>query len=55
VGFNPVDDALRANAVTLDAQLVLRIPVLGLRLEPAAFMTQVVHAHRLLQARATAW
>jgi very-short-patch-repair endonuclease len=44
LGLNPVDDALRANEVTLGGSRVLRIPVLGLRLEPARFMAQVARA-----------
>jgi hypothetical protein len=44
LGLNPIDDALRANEVTLGSARVLRIPVLGLRLEPAAFMGQVARA-----------
>ena len=46
LALNPVDDALRQNEVTLTAEMVLRVPVLGLRLTPAAFMAQVVRAHR---------
>jgi len=42
LGLNPVDDALRQNSVTLGQAHVLRIPVLGLRLQPEAFMAQVV-------------
>ena len=34
LALNPVDDALRQNEVTLSADMVLRIPVLGLRLTP---------------------
>lgn len=51
VGLNPVDDALRANGLTLDSDLVLRIPVLGLRVAPEAFMSQVVRAHQLANER----
>ncbi len=36
LALNPVDDALRQNEVTLSADLVLRIPVLGLRLTSGA-------------------
>jgi hypothetical protein len=36
-----IDDALRQNDVTLGDSRVLRIPVLGLRLEPQAFLGQV--------------
>ena len=37
----PVDDALRQNSLTLTRRLVLRIPVLGLRLQQDAFMDQI--------------
>ena len=42
LALSPVDDALRQNEVTLSADMVLRIPVLGLRLEPDRFLDQVV-------------
>jgi hypothetical protein len=45
LALNPVDDALRQNEVTLAADMVLRIPVLGLRLTPGVFMAQVARAH----------
>jgi len=41
LGLSPVDDALRANEVVLGSDRVLRLPVLGLRLQPDAFMGQV--------------
>jgi hypothetical protein len=41
LGLNPTDDALRANEVALGSTRVLRIPLLGLRLEPGRFMAQV--------------
>lgn len=41
LGLNPTDDALRANEVALGSSRVLRIPLLGLRLEPDRFMAQV--------------
>lgn len=41
-----VDDALRQNEVVLREDRVLRVPVLGLRLAPERFMSQVVEAHR---------
>ena len=41
LALNPVDDALRQNEVTLRRRAVLRIPVLGLRLQPDAFLAQV--------------
>ena len=43
-GLNPVADALRANEVVLDGTPVLRLPVLGLRLQPHDFMAQVQRA-----------
>ena len=52
LALNPVDDALRQNEVTLGNEVVLRIPVLGLRLQPGRFMDQVVRAHRMLSERA---
>lgn len=50
-GLAPVDDALRANAVTLQRGRVLRIPVLGLRLSPDAFLDQVAAGIRQLTAQ----
>lgn len=50
LALNPVDDALRQNEVVMDSAWVLRIPLLGLRLEPERFMNQVVRAHRLRSA-----
>lgn len=44
--LQPVTDALRQNEIVLANDTVLRIPVLGLRLDEAAFMAQVVRAHR---------
>ncbi|MCA0290108.1 MAG: endonuclease domain-containing protein [Actinobacteria bacterium] len=46
-GLAPVDDALRANHVTLQNRSVLRIPVIGLRVMPQAFMDQVATGIRL--------
>ncbi len=40
-GLSPVHDALRQNAVSLSGELVLRIPLLGLRTMPAQFMAQI--------------
>lgn len=47
LALNPVDDALRQNDVVLSGERVLRIPVLGLRLTPDAFLNQLVRAHAL--------
>ena len=41
VGLNEVDDALRQNELSLDGETVLRLPLLGLRLQPQAFLAQV--------------
>lgn len=49
--LHPVDDALRQNEITLGRRIVLRIPVLGLRLTPDRFMDQVVRAHRIAADR----
>ena len=54
LALNPVDDALRQNEVTLREQLVLRVPVLGLRLTPEAFLAQVVGAQAMLTRRRAA-
>ncbi len=51
-GLARTDDLLRQNAVTLDRGTVLRIDVLGLRLEERAFMEQVVAAYDALRRRA---
>lgn len=47
---NVVGDALRQNALALDGDTVLRVPLLGLRLEPDAFFDQIEEA--ILAARA---
>ena len=44
LGLAPFDDSLRQNAVTIGREMVLRIPLLGLRLAPGAFLDQVVEA-----------
>lgn len=41
LGMNPIEDALRQNDLTLASEGVLRIPVLGIRLAPDAFMNQI--------------
>lgn len=43
-GLNAVDDALRQNEQMIDDRVMLRIPVLGLRLHPDRFMAQVANA-----------
>jgi very-short-patch-repair endonuclease len=43
---NVVGDALRQNALALDGDTVLRLPLLGLRLEPEQFFGQVERAMR---------
>jgi very-short-patch-repair endonuclease len=43
---NVVGDALRQNALALEGDTVLRLPLLGLRLEPAAFYEQIGRALR---------
>ena len=44
-----VGDALRQNALALDGDTVLRVPLLGLRLEPDAFFEQIAEAIRAKQ------
>jgi len=41
-----VDDALRQNSLAIAGETVLRLPLLGLRLEPAAFYAQIEQALR---------
>lgn len=48
----PVDDALRQNDVVLTGETVLRIPVLGFRLQPDRFMEQVERGIHLMRRRA---
>jgi len=43
---NVVGDALRQNALVLDGDTVLRLPLLGLRLEPDEFLDQIEQALR---------
>ncbi|MBB3042367.1 hypothetical protein [Nocardioides soli] len=43
---NVVGDALRQNAVVLQGETFLRLPLLGLRLRPGDFFAQVEHALR---------
>lgn len=50
--LTPLDDALRQNEVSLTGDVVLRIPVLGLRLDPDAFLQQVARAVQVLSGRA---
>ncbi len=50
LGLNPTLDHLRQNSVTLAGDRVLRIDVLGLRLETARFMDQVEMGLRLAAA-----
>lgn len=51
-GLNRTRDRLRDNALALRDDTVLRIDLVGLRLEESAFMDQVVMAHQVLTARA---
>lgn len=48
LALEPVRDALRQNDVTLTGDRVLRIPLLGLRLQPDAFLDQVERGLRLV-------
>ncbi len=49
--LNPVDDALRQNEIAISGRPVLRIPLLGMRLEEDAFMRQVVRAYIVHSAK----
>lgn len=51
MGLNALDDAWRQNELVLGADVVLRIPVLALRLEPIRFLTQVRRAREYLAER----
>lgn len=53
-GLAVTDDNLRQNSVALTGDVVLRINLVGLRLEGERFMDQVVEAHRMLARRLTA-
>lgn len=48
LALQPVDDALRQNDIVIEGRRVLRIPVLGLRINEDAFMRQVLRAFVLL-------
>ncbi|MGA8047868.1 MAG: hypothetical protein WCA30_16540 [Dermatophilaceae bacterium] len=47
----PVDDALRQNDVVLTGDTVLRIPILGLRLQPDRFLDQIERGIQMLRRR----
>ncbi len=51
-GASPLEDMLRQNDIAMRSDMILRVPLLGLRLEPDAFLDQIVEAHRLLSLRA---
>lgn len=50
-GLEVTFDNLRANAVTLGGDVILRMNLVGLRVHRDAFLDQVVEAHRLLSSR----
>lgn len=50
-GVTPIADMLRHNEVSMRGDLVLRIPLIGLRLEADAFLDQVEEAFRMLSLR----
>ena len=54
LGLEPVKDALRANEVVLEGGRLLRLPVLGLRLKPDAFMGQIARALGVVPVMPTA-
>ena len=51
---NVVQDALRQNSVALEGDTVLRLPLLGLRLQPDDFFDQIERALRAGASRAVA-
>ncbi|HBX80454.1 MAG TPA: hypothetical protein DEH05_04905 [Propionibacteriaceae bacterium] len=51
LSLNVLDDAWRANEVSIKGRLVLRLPILGLRLDQARFLDQVARAHAILTRR----
>ncbi|KNX39119.1 hypothetical protein [Luteipulveratus halotolerans] len=50
-GLQPVEDALRHNEVAAEGTVVLRVPLLGIRLAPGRFLDQVERALQLAMAR----
>lgn len=50
-GLTPVDDMLRHNNVAIEDDMVLRIPLVGMRLCPEAFLDQIERALRRLALR----
>ena len=52
-GLAVMDDNLRQNTVVLGGETVLRIDLVGLRLQPDAFLAQVRRAYALLTVRRT--
>lgn len=51
--LNLMDDCFRQNELTLSHRVVLRIPVLALRLDERRFMDQVIRAHATRSQRLT--
>ncbi len=54
VGLAVTDDNLRQNRVTLLGDIVLRIDLVGLRVEANAFLDQICEAHAFLMSRIAA-
>jgi hypothetical protein len=50
-GLGATDDQFRQNALVISGDRVLRMTLLGLRLEPVRFMDQVCEAHRRFSRR----
>jgi hypothetical protein len=46
------DDHFRQNDLVIQGDTVLRMTLMGLRLQPDAFMDQVCRGHAILRARA---
>ena len=53
-GLAVTEDNLRQNSVALTSDVVLRIDLIGLRIEAQRFMDQVDEAHRVLARRRSA-
>ena len=51
-GLALTDDHFRQNDLVIKGDRVLRMTLMGLRLQPDAFMDQVCRAHAIMRARA---
>lgn len=51
LALNSLDDAWRANEVVIEDRMVLRLPLLGLRVDATRFLDQIARAHQVAAAR----